>query len=77
MQACHPLPTQPEIDTRRVDACVEAICHLGCRTVRAIVTLLEQQQAVPELAELNAEERRMALGELRAIMAVYGVACRA
>lgn len=76
MQACYLLPTQPEIDTRRVDTCVEAICHLGCRTVRAIITLLEQQQAVPELAELNAQERRMVLGELRTIMAVYGTTCR-
>ncbi|MEO1767015.1 hypothetical protein [Thiobacter aerophilum] len=59
------------MDNQRVEQVVTHICELGCTRVREIMGALAAQEAVPETAELGAEERAAVLAELRSIMAVY------
>ncbi|MEW8043192.1 MAG: hypothetical protein G8D28_02580 [gamma proteobacterium symbiont of Phacoides pectinatus] len=60
----------------KVETCVEALCNQGCREVRGYIARLEQDEPVPELLGLSAQERRLVLAELKSIMSVYGDACR-
>jgi hypothetical protein len=60
----------------RVEAHVEAVCQQGCRQVRQAITILELGGDVPETRGLTLDERLALLAELKAIMAVYGDACR-
>jgi hypothetical protein len=50
---------------------IESICELGCGRVNEIITALESAQPVAETAQLNDNERRKVLSELKQIMAVY------
>lgn len=60
----------------RVEACLEALCLRGCRSVLRDIERLARGEAFPEVAALDPEERRRLLEELRSIMAVYEGACR-
>ena len=54
-----------------VQACVEAICNLGCRTVNAVIQSLEAGRPIPQTEGLSADAVARVLAELKAIMAVY------
>jgi hypothetical protein len=60
----------------RVEARLETVCQRGCRQVRLDIAALEGGAEIPETLGLAPEERRLLLAELRAVMAVYGDACR-
>ena len=60
----------------RVEKCVESICSKGCQAVRTDIEVLERRLALPETAGFSDEETRRVLRELKAIMSVYGDACR-
>ena len=64
------------MERTKVEACVEAICNKGCRTVRQDISLLEQGEKLPEVAKLTEGECSQVLKELKNIMAVYGDSCR-
>lgn len=50
---------------------VEDICMLGCTRVNEIIKELELGEYLDEAGNLNAEETRTLLHELKSIMAVY------
>lgn len=54
-----------------IQQCVEAVCQLGCDSVRRTIAALEAGQPVAQVAGLDAEQRRRVLAELKAVMAVY------
>ena len=58
-----------------VEACVEALCQKGCRSVHETIARLERGEVLPETLGLSQAERRVVLEELRSIMAVYGATC--
>jgi hypothetical protein len=60
----------------KIEECVEILCNKGCRAVRKDIAALERGQPLPEVWQLDAEERRKVLAELQAIMAVYGDSCK-
>ncbi|MCG6897268.1 MAG: hypothetical protein LJE61_09545 [Thiocapsa sp.] len=60
----------------RIEARIEALCQKGCAQVRRDIAALESGSQLPETRDLSAEERRALLSELKAVMAVYGDACR-
>lgn len=60
----------------RVEECVESICNKGCQAVRSDIETLERCRALPETVGFSEEETRRLLRELKAIMSVYGDACR-
>ncbi len=62
--------------TKRIQDCIEAICAKGCQAVRDDMVQLERGQRPPEAAELDVDELRMVVRELKSIMAVYGDTCR-
>jgi len=59
-----------------IEECIEILCNKGCRSVRKDIAALEHGQVLPEAWQLDAEERRMVLRELKSIMAVYGDSCK-
>jgi hypothetical protein len=63
---------RPVLDQRRIEFCVEALCHKGCKSVWRDIAALEDGLDLPETRELSPPERRAVLAELKAIMAVYG-----
>jgi hypothetical protein len=60
----------------KIEECVEHLCNKGCRAVRKDIAALERDQMLPEVWQLDLEERRAVLRELQAIMAVYGDSCK-
>jgi hypothetical protein len=64
------------LDHCRVEARIEAVCQKGCSEVRRDIAALESGVHLPETEDLNEDERRLVLRELKQIMAVYGDACR-
>jgi hypothetical protein len=58
-------------DNDGTSQCIEALCQLGCDSVRNTIAALEQGQPVAQMEGLDAEQRRRVLAELKAIMAVY------
>lgn len=58
-------------DTEEISRCIEAVCQLGCDSVRSVITELEAGRPVAATARLDAGQRRRVLAELKAIMAVY------
>ena len=58
-----------------VEACVEALCQKGCRSVHETIARLERGAVLPETLGLAQAERWVVLEELRSIMAVYGDTC--
>ena len=61
----------------KIDRCIEALCHRGCREVTRIIAVLEQNEPLPETAGLDSAEYEEVLRELKAIMAVYDRPCDA
>ena len=59
----------------RLDDIVEEMCQKGCQAVHRDIRLLENGGVPPEVAGLPGPERQRILGELKAIMAVYGDRC--
>jgi hypothetical protein len=59
------------LDQRRVETCVEALCHKGCKAVWREIEAFEAGRLPPEAASLTPSEQRAVLSELKAIMAVY------
>lgn len=54
---------------------LEAACRRGCRYVLGAIAALERGEVPAELSGLDADLRRRALDELRAVMAVYDREC--
>jgi hypothetical protein len=59
------------LDQRRIECCVETLCHKGCKAVWADIVALEDGRVPAETRSLSTAERRAVLAELKAIMAVY------
>ncbi len=59
------------MNQNRVQHCIEQICLKGCTDVREAICALEQRQMVAETLDLNSEEIRAVISELKNIMAVY------
>jgi len=60
----------------KIEECVETLCNKGCRSVRKDIAALEHGQVLPEMWQLDPDERRAVLRELQSVMAVYGDTCR-
>lgn len=58
-------------DNDGISQCVEALCQLGCDSVRTTIAALEAGHPVAQVEGLDAEQRQRVLAELKAIMAVY------
>ena len=59
------------MNPRRVETCVESLCHKGCKSVWGDIEALERGAELPETRYLTRHERAAVLSELKAIMAVY------
>jgi hypothetical protein len=59
------------VDKRRIESCVESLCHKGCKAVWGDIEALERGAELPETRSLTHRERAMVLAELKSIMAVY------
>ena len=62
-------------DQSKIEACVEAICHKGCRSVRVDIRHLEAGLTVPEVAGFSTAQKAEILAELKAVMAAYADTC--
>jgi hypothetical protein len=61
---------------REIDACVEALCQKGCRSVRDDIATLERGESLPETHGMEPGDVGAVLDELKSVMAAYGDACR-
>jgi len=61
------MPTSSE----KINQRIEAVCEAGCEAVRASIATLESGHRVALTDDLNAEECRLVLLELKTIMSVY------
>ncbi|MDH3343504.1 MAG: hypothetical protein OEM07_07265 [Gammaproteobacteria bacterium] len=61
------MPTSNE----KLQHIIERICAKGCDHVNEIIISLEQQTSIEETRELDEQECRIVLHELKTIMAVY------
>ena len=61
------MPTSSE----KINQRIEAVCEAGCEAVRASIATLESGHQVALTDDLNAEECRLVLTELKTIMSVY------
>ena len=59
-----------------IEQAVEVICEKGCQAVRDDIATLESGRQLAETVGLNRRQRALVLKELKAIMSVYGDACR-
>jgi hypothetical protein len=64
-----------QVRAGKIEECVEALCHQGCRMVYRYISALQQGEEFPEVAELSRTERLMVLKELVAIMDIYDGSC--
>ena len=64
------------MQTEKIEACVEAICNKGCKSVRADIRRLESGYPLAETEAFSDEEKLLVLAELKSIMAAYGESCR-
>jgi hypothetical protein len=60
-----------------IEARLESMCEKGCRRVWGDIAALERGESLPETRDLNPEEVRWLLAELKQVMAVYGARCSA
>jgi hypothetical protein len=65
------------LNQRRVEICVERLCHKGCRAVWSEIAALEAGERLPETRDLSEREVREVIRELKAVMAVYEGTCAA
>jgi hypothetical protein len=59
------------MNSDKVNRCVEALCASGCDAVRATIESLELNLPLNETRDLDADEVKIVLHELKSIMAVY------
>ena len=59
------------MNSDNINRCVEALCASGCYTVRATIESLELELPLTETRDLDEQEVKTVLLELKAIMAVY------
>lgn len=59
------------IDSKKVDLCLETLCNDGCQSVWGYIDTLAAGRDLPQTSGLSAAEREWVLAELKAIMAVY------
>ena len=52
-------------DNPKLSRHLSTLCHQGCTTVREVIEQLETGSNLPELSELNDEERQQLLQELK------------
>ena len=62
---------QADMDSSKVNQCVEALCKCGCNAVRATINSMEMGAKLEQTRDLNEQEADTVLHELKAIMAVY------
>jgi hypothetical protein len=65
------------LNQKRIETCVESLCHKGCKAVWGDIAALERGADLPETRQLGPQERAAVLQELKAIMAVYAGSCSA
>ena len=63
------------LDHRRVEQCVEKLCHKGCRAVWSDIDALESGKRLVETRGLTPAEIQEVVRELKAVMAVYEGTC--
>jgi hypothetical protein len=59
------------MDQAKIAHCIEALCQKGCKEVSRTILAMERGEPMAEARELNTDERRAVLHELKSIMAVY------
>ena len=65
------------LNSGSVEACVEKLCHKGCRAVWSDIRTLEAGRRLPEAQGLSAAEIDAVVSELKSIMSVYDGSCAA
>lgn len=65
------------LNRKRIEACVESLCHKGCKAVWGCIATLESGSELPETRSLTRSERAAVLDELKSIMSVYAGTCSA
>ena len=68
---------EPALNHRRVEQCVEKLCHKGCRAVWSDIDALEAGKTLPEVKGLSAAEVDSVIAELKSVMSVYRGTCAA
>ena len=58
-------------NNEKLQLLIELLCLKGCQRVNEIIEILERQESIEETRALNAQECRLVLLELKAVMAVY------
>ncbi len=56
---------------QKISQVVEAVCSMGCTTVKAIILTLESGHTFEGAKDLNKAEKKQLIEELKAIMSVY------
>ncbi len=59
------------IDKQKVDQALELVCEFGCVTVHEVIQEIEQGVLPEPARDLNTQERKCLLKELKAIMRTY------
>jgi len=59
------------MDKTKINQCVEALCHSGCEAVRATITSMEMDLSSVQTQDLDQQEYKAVLNELKSIMSVY------
>ena len=59
------------MDSSKVNQCVEALCANGCEAVRATISSMEMGSSPKQLRDLDQDEYVTVLNELKSIMSVY------
>lgn len=59
------------MDQNRIQNCIEQVCQKGCAAVLETIFALEQNRRVDETLDLDVDEIRAMLSELKSIMAIY------
>jgi hypothetical protein len=60
---------------RKIEECVETLCHQGCNRVYDHIRALQHNVEFPEVADLSAAERLSVLEQLVTIMDIYDGSC--
>ncbi|MCU7834290.1 MAG: hypothetical protein KZQ83_03470 [gamma proteobacterium symbiont of Taylorina sp.] len=59
------------MDHQKLTQYLEILCQSGCETVNATIEAMEKNQTTSLIDELNDDEQRIVLQELKSIMSVY------
>lgn len=66
----------PPTSNKKVNRCIDLLCHQGCSEVYASIEALRMGEVFAEVADLDEGERQVVLEELVAIMAAYEGSCK-